>query len=345
MIEFFDKKILYFATWPDSFGDGINNIKHMYYLLNENRYRSILHVNINSVTNRCVGWMLNKDNLVDRIYIHPEVESSVNYLHNFDTEYTAVYFRDLPISNHEEVLKFFTSKHNKCYALGVQFPNKISYTFEKPLENKDVFKFFKTSFKEQKTEIFKLIDTSKVAILMPFSTRIYANLHETTILKVCDILISKGYTVLLCGEMSSPYHNNNLCVYNVRVNKTLELLRQHTSDKIINLLGMGASKIAELSEYCNLILYASTGAIQMSYYNYAKCPWIILENGRECMMNGLSNIFSDTKVNILTCDCKLKYCQYELENNINCEQKIKDCNNYVKCMKEEFNFDLLEKMI
>ena len=36
MIDFFKKRVLYFSTWADSFGDGINNIKQMYYNVSNN---------------------------------------------------------------------------------------------------------------------------------------------------------------------------------------------------------------------------------------------------------------------------------------------------------------------
>lgn len=345
MINFFKKRILYFSTWPDSFGDGINNIKQMNYILHENDYTSLFHANINTNTIRNIWWMLHQDNLVDRIYSHPENQNKIDYLQLYkNIQYDEVYFRDIYIDNHEEVHKHFINR-SKCFALGDHQECKLSSKFEFILKDKPILSYFKKSFKDQQEQIYKYIDTEKVAILMPFSTRNYAILREETILNICNLLIDKGYTVLLCGEYPIPYYHVDETAYNTQVNLTLDLLNQKGSDKIINLLGMSASKVVELTEKCNVILYAATGAVQMSYYEYAKCPWIILENGREDMMNGLSRIFSSTPVKIVNTACQYKYCQSYLQSN-NVPEKVKLCNNtYSKCIGEEFNYNLLSELI
>ncbi len=348
MIDFFKKRVLYFSTWADSFGDGINNIKHMYYVLNENKYNTLLHLNVNTNTIRNIWWMLHEDNLIDRLYSHPETETTVNYLQIYNSmKYDEVYFRDIYVDNHEEVHKYFLNK-STCYALGHHESFKLSSKFEFPLNNKNIFECFKHSFKNQKEEILKCITTDKIAILMPFSTRNYAILREETILNICNLLIDKGYSILLCGEYPIPYNSSDDCDYNRHARLTLDLLKQKGSDKIINLLGMSSSKVAALSEDCDVMLYSSTGAIQMSYYEYAKCPWIILENGREDMMNGLSRIFSSTPVKIVDVNCKYKYCQSHLQNTNadNIPEKVRICNNtYSKCTGEEFNYDTLSVLI
>ena len=345
MINFFKKRILYFSTWPDSFGDGINNFKHMHQVLHQNNYNVILHANLNTNTIRNIWWMLTKDNLLDRLYSHPEMSNTVDYLYIFNNiKYDEVYFRDIFVNNHSDVHNYFL-KNSKCYSLGDHEPTKLSSKFEQPLRDKPIFNFFKNSFKNQKDEILKYVTTSKIAILMPFSTRNYAILREETILKICNLLIEKDFTILLCGEYPIPYNHVNDTDYNRQANLTLDLLNKNGSDKIINLLGMSASKVAELSQYCDVILYSATGAVQMSYYEYVKCPWIILENGREDMMNGLSRIFSSNPVKIVNVTCKYKYCQnFLLTENI--PEKVKICKDtYSKCTGEEFNYDGLLKLI
>jgi hypothetical protein len=348
MIDFFNKRILYFTTWPDSFGDGINNIKHMYYVLSENKFRTLFHANLNTNTIRNIWWMLHKDNLIDRIYSHPEHLDFVNYLEVFDyNDYDEVYFRDIYVKNHADVHNYFLNK-SKCYSLGHHESTKMSSNFDSILQNKPVFDYFKCTFENQKREIFKNIFTEKIAILMPFSTRNYAILREECILNICNILIENGYSVLLCGEYPIPYNHGIDTIYDKQVKLTLDLLRNRGSDKIINLLGMSASKVASLSENCNVILYASTGAVQMSYYNYTKCPWVILENGREDMMNSLSRIFSNDPIKIVDVKCDYKYCQqYLQETNINnIPEKVLTCKNtYSKCIGEEFNYDGLINII
>jgi hypothetical protein len=346
MINFFKKRILYFSTWSDSFGDGINNVKHMYYVLNENKYNVLFHALLNTNTIRHIWWMLDKDNLIDRLYSHPENTDIINYLHVFNNViYDEIYFRDIYINNHEDIHKHFL-KQSRCYSLGHHESSKLSSKFESPLNDKPTFECFKKTFQNQKEEIFKYITTNKIAILMPFSTRNYAILREETILNISNLLIDKGYTVLLCGEYPIPYYHVDETDYNRQVKLTLELLNKKGSDKIINLLGMSAAKIAALSEECNVILYASTGAVQMSYYEYTKCPWIILENGREDMMNGLSRIFSSTPVKIVDVKCQYKYCQSYLQDIYNIPDKVKICNNtYSKCIGEEFNYESLSTLI
>ncbi len=348
MINFFKKRVLYFSTWSDSFGDGINNIKQMYYILHENKYNTIFHVNLNTNTVRNIWWMLGKDNLIDRLYSHPELSSNVNYLNLYDkVDYDEVYFRDIYVDNHSEVYNYFLKK-SKCYALGDHESTKLSNTFEKPLQDKPIFDFFKVSFENQKKEILRYVTTSKVAILMPFSTRNYATLREEIILNICNLLIDKEYTVLLCGEYPVPYNSSDDCDYNRQVQLTLNLLNKSGSDKIINLLGMSASKVAELSKDCNVIMYTATGAVQMSYYNYANCPWILLENGREDMMNALSKIFSSNPINVVNVDCKYKYCQSYLQSlKVDAiPEKVKTCKNtHSKCTGDEFNYKELSRLI
>ncbi len=146
--------------------------------------------------------MLSEDNLTDRIYSHPELNSKVDYLSIFNTvDYDEVYFHHLYVDNFKEVIDFF--KKSQCYSLdGNEYTESLINISNKIANNS--FDFFKNSFKNQKKEILKYITTDKTAILMPFSTRNYATIGPNCIIQICDILIKRGYSILLCGEYPNP---------------------------------------------------------------------------------------------------------------------------------------------
>lgn len=348
MIDFFNKRILYFSTFGSSYGDGINLLKAMYSILHDNAYRTLFHINMNSNTLRQIGWMIHRDNLTDRIYTHHELDDHVDYTYLYNNvKYDEVYFGHTYIKNFNEVFEFFYKTSN-CYST-ITYTEYEKYNLYNIFQNKDTSKYFKQSFNDQKKEILKLIDTEKIAILMPFSTRKYAIPSAECVLGICQILIDRGYTVLLCGEYPNPYlQGNEMSLYDKEVHSVINILKEFNSNKIINLLGMNASKTSQLAEHCNVILYASTGAIQMSSYGYSNCPFIILENGREGMMNELSKMFSNVPYDIVDVTCTYKYCEQYFQD-IEIPDKVNVCrNSYSKCISEEFNYnkliELLEKI-
>jgi hypothetical protein len=287
------------------------------------------------------------DNLVDRIFDEGgSEETNMAFLQSF-SKHDTVILKNVYLKNVDEIYTFFKESGANIKTIGKWWNDEKSLlnNIEDDISNFPAYTKFKDSFQNQFNEIRKFIHTPKIAVIMPFSTRKYAVIQKETLLKIAEMLYSYGYTSLICGERISPYSSNPNIEYNQCVTDVMEFLDKSDSPFIVNLLGMGASKVAELSSYGDIMLHASTGAIQISSYGYSTCPWIILENGFEGMMSGLSRTFCD-EVNIVDVTCPHKYCQFELESNPNHDKKIKTCHETLpECMGKEFNFESLENYL
>lgn len=354
MINFFTKNVLYFGTYSDSLGDGLNTLKYTYSIAEKNNYRIRLHAHIGVNMNNIVSPFLYEDGIIDKFITYHNEEYSENY---FESRFNKKAFE-----YDEVLLRPIFGEKNKSKIIYEYFKNygcKIFRTHNDGYEdvfiqNQPSWEFYTGSprhmsdcvnnnFLDVKKSIFSFIKTEKVAILMPLSTRLEAGLSVNAVEKIIKKLVNKKYTVLLCGDIFTPYDMSENNFYN---NSTKEILhRLKNVDNVINLLGMSLNKVCKLSAFCDLFISAPTGAAQMSWYDYIKCKSIMIETGVTKIMTSCYEGHKKRDINIIDCNCEYRYCQYYVELK-GTNEKIKNCQkNGPKCLDDELPYNQLEELI